>query len=125
MPDQTPAYWIVIYTADDWDGPLISSAMWAKTSGEASHRVTNARQGRTALNTVGPFSDQTEAESYRRTWSRGQGQATIAGLLTLTADLIQTNGVPCGEGATDHQALGDPHRGRALTDHGRACSPGM
>ena len=70
MTDQTPAYWVVIYTSDHWDGPLISSAEWAKTPEEASHRVVNREQGRNPLNVAGPFTNQVEAESYRRTWAR-------------------------------------------------------
>lgn len=104
MTDQTPAYYLVIYKADDWTGgPLISSATWAKTPEEASHRVVNARQGRDALNTVGPFADQTEAESYRRTWAQDQGKRTIATLMDETASVIHTNSLRDRTGRTPAQ----------------------
>ena len=110
MTDQTPAYWVVIYTADDWTDavsgdrrPLISAPVWAKTKQEASHRIVNARQGRDALNTVGPFTDQTEAESYRRTWARDQGKRTIATLMDETASVIHTNSLRDRTGRTPAQ----------------------
>ena len=110
MTDQTPAYWVVIYTADDWTDavsgdrrPLISAPVWAKTKQEASHRIVNARQGRDALNTVGPFTDQTEAESYRRTWARDQGKRTIATLMDETASVIHTNSLHDRPGRTPAQ----------------------
>lgn len=64
------AWWVVLYTADDWEGPLLSNPRWHRTAQEASASVERGRQGRTVREVFGGFDTMIEAESCRMSKAR-------------------------------------------------------